>query len=176
MLIIFPNACYINFVRLYISPIFILLKKPYCIRTLNAVKQLWVAKLHRSTTTIATTRKTTTTTTTKKTRTLPPHSVRVTAPETVKAMGFTGMTDGVAMLTRAKENLIFTMSALSEVQRIKLSQSKREFIQMCSFNEKECDIDADFKLHVDPEFGNCYTFNWNVSNNRSSSKAGPMYG
>lgn len=51
-----------------------------------------------------------------------------------------GMTDGVAMLTRAKENLIFTMSALSEVQRIALSQSKREFIEMCSFDGKECDI------------------------------------
>lgn len=50
------------------------------------------------------------------------------------------MTDGVAMLTRAKENLIFTMSALSEVQRIALSHSKREFIEMCSFNGKECDI------------------------------------
>lgn len=50
------------------------------------------------------------------------------------------MTDGVAMLTRAKENLIFTMSALSEVQRIALSQSKHEFIVMCSFDGKECDI------------------------------------
>ncbi|KAL3989652.1 degenerin family protein [Acanthocheilonema viteae] len=145
--------------------------KPHCIRTLNAVKQLWIPKLHPSTTT--TTKKTTTTTTTT---TPPKQSARVTAPETVKAMGFTGMTDGVAMLTRAKENLIFTMSALSEVQRITLSQSKREFIEMCSFDGKECDIDADFKLHVDPEFGNCYTFNWNVNNNRSSSKAGPMYG
>ncbi|VDO81878.1 unnamed protein product, partial [Onchocerca flexuosa] len=36
--------------------------------------------------------------------------------------------------------------------------------------------DADFKLHVDPEFGNCYTFNWDKNNNHTSSKAGPMYG
>ncbi|CAG9530197.1 unnamed protein product [Cercopithifilaria johnstoni] len=86
------------------------------------------------------------------------------------------MTDGVAMLTRAKENLIFTMSALPKEQRIALSQSKREFIKMCSFDGKECDIDADFKLHVDPEYGNCYTFNWDVNNSHSSSKAGPMYG
>ncbi|VDN02451.1 unnamed protein product [Thelazia callipaeda] len=86
------------------------------------------------------------------------------------------MTDGVAMLTRAKENLIFTMSALSENERIALSQSKREFIEMCSFNGKQCDIESDFKLHVDPEFGNCYTFNCNGSSNHTSSKAGPMYG
>lgn len=51
------------------------------------------------------------------------------------------MTDGVAMLTRAKENLMFTMAALSDKQRIALSQSKHEFIEMCSFNGKECDID-----------------------------------
>uniref|UniRef100_A0A8R1XSI2 Degenerin deg-1 n=2 Tax=Onchocerca TaxID=6281 RepID=A0A8R1XSI2_ONCVO len=144
--------------------------KRHCLRTLNNVRQLWMMTLFPSTTTTTTTtEKPTTTTTTKQ-------SARVTAPETVKAMGFSGMTDGVAMLTRAKENLIFTMSALSEVQRIALSHSKREFIEMCSFNGKECDIDADFKLHVDPEFGNCYTFNWDINNNHTSSKAGPMYG
>ncbi|CAG9529650.1 unnamed protein product, partial [Cercopithifilaria johnstoni] len=148
--------------------------KRHCVRTLKNVKQLWVTMLYPSTTTKKTTTTTTTTTTTMKTP--PKQSARVTAPETVKAMGFTGMTDGVAMLTRAKENLIFTMSALPEVQRIALSQSKREFIEMCSFDGKECDIDTDFKLHVDPEFGNCYTFNWDVNNNHSSSKAGPMYG
>uniref|UniRef100_A0A915Q088 Uncharacterized protein n=1 Tax=Setaria digitata TaxID=48799 RepID=A0A915Q088_9BILA len=154
------------------SPNLILLKKPHCIWTLNELRQLWVTALQ------TTTGRTTTERTTTGRTTTPPRrqSARVTAPETVKAMGFTGMTDGVAMLTRAKENLIFTMSALSEVQRIALSQSKREFIEMCSFNGKECDIDVDFKLHVDPEFGNCYTFNWDVNKNHTSSKAGPMYG
>ncbi|CAD6188812.1 unnamed protein product [Caenorhabditis auriculariae] len=100
----------------------------------------------------------------------------VTNPETIKAMGFSGMTDGVAMLTKAKENLMFTMAALSVQQRIALSQSKHEFIEMCSFNGKECDIDEDFRLHVDPEFGNCFTFNYDVNNNYTSSRAGPMYG
>lgn len=56
------------------------------------------------------------------------------------------MTDGVAMLTRAKENLIFTMSALPDVQRIALSQPKQEFIQMCSFNGKQCNIGMEGKL------------------------------
>lgn len=135
------------------------------------------------------------------------------------------MTDGVAMLTKAKENLMFTMAALSEAQRwlrkhfiqsaientdqnyyngletiyfcivkfhcrVALSQGQQEFIEMCSFNGKECDIkksffhrlkincaySRDFKLHVDPEFGNCYTFNYDVTNNYTSSRAGPMYG
>jgi hypothetical protein len=51
------------------------------------------------------------------------------------------MTDPVAMLTRAKENLVFTMASLSETERIQLSYDKDEFIQMCSFNGHECDID-----------------------------------
>ncbi|VDN56912.1 unnamed protein product [Dracunculus medinensis] len=142
------------------------------ITTREKIRKLWKP--------ISTTTPTTTTTTTT---TIPPtttrhknQSARVTAPETVKAMGFTGLTDGVAMLTRAKENLIFTMSALSKKQRIALSHQKNEFIEMCSFNGKQCDIDNDFKLHVDPEFGNCYTFNWNKSNIFMSSKAGSMYG
>ncbi|GMR46393.1 hypothetical protein PMAYCL1PPCAC_16588, partial [Pristionchus mayeri] len=100
----------------------------------------------------------------------------VTAPETIKAMGFSGMTDGVAMLTKAKENIMFTMAALSLEQRVALSQDKREFIEMCSFNGKECEIEKDFKLHVDPEFGNCYTFNYDPDKNLTSSRAGPMYG
>ncbi|UMM42525.1 hypothetical protein L5515_018327 [Caenorhabditis briggsae] len=136
----------------------------------------------RPTTTTSTTTTSSTTTTEPATTTTTPYPTRpnqraiVSNPETIKAMGFQGMTDGVAMLTRAKENLMFTMAALSDKQRIALSQSKHEFIEMCSFNGKECDIDEDFRLHVDPEFGNCFTFNYDVDNNYTSSRAGPMYG
>uniref|UniRef100_F1KZA3 Degenerin deg-1 n=1 Tax=Ascaris suum TaxID=6253 RepID=F1KZA3_ASCSU len=164
--------------------------KPYCIGAPMEIRKLWTGvpdedlqqitwpstiTSNMPTTTLVTTTPSTTTTTSRA-PSRKNQSARVTAPETVKAMGFTGMTDGVAMLTRAKENLIFTMSALSEMQRIALSHSKREFIEMCSFNGRQCDIDVDFKLHVDPEFGNCFTFNWDKDNNRTSSKAGPMYG
>ncbi|GMS93465.1 hypothetical protein PENTCL1PPCAC_15640, partial [Pristionchus entomophagus] len=144
-------------------------EKPYCIRKHSPVemRRLWVNGTMAPPTT-----------------TEPPpissaeHPQRpiVTAPETIKAMGFSGMTDGVAMLTKAKENIMFTMAALTLEQRVALSQDKREFIEMCSFNGKECDIEKDFKLHVDPEFGNCYTFNFDVEKNLSSSRAGPMYG
>ncbi|VDM93255.1 unnamed protein product [Onchocerca ochengi] len=68
------------------SPL-ILLKKRHCLRTLNNVRQLWMMTLFPSTTTTTTTtttEKPTTTTTTKQ-------SARVTAPETVKAMGFTSL-------------------------------------------------------------------------------------
>ncbi|KAK5977383.1 hypothetical protein GCK32_018611 [Trichostrongylus colubriformis] len=34
----------------------------------------------------------------------------------------------------------------------------------------------DFRIHVDPEFGNCFTFNYDVNRNYTSSRAGPMYG
>ncbi|CAI4227368.1 unnamed protein product [Auanema sp. JU1783] len=140
-----------------------------------------------STTTTTTTTSTTTTTTPVPTTTTtempttpspinPNQRAIVSNPETIKAFGFSGMTDGVAMLTKAKENLMFTMAALSEEQRIALSQSKHEFIEMCSFNGQECDIDQDFRLHVDPEFGNCFTFNYDIDNNYTSSRAGPMYG
>jgi hypothetical protein len=36
--------------------------------------------------------------------------------------------------------------------------------------------DSDFQLHIDPEFGNCYTFNYNKSADVKNSRAGPMYG
>jgi acid-sensing ion channel, other len=47
---------------------------------------------------------------------------------------------------------------------------------MCSFNGQQCDIINDFKLHVDPAFGNCYTFNANRDRPLVSTRAGPSYG
>lgn len=52
------------------------------------------------------------------------------------------MTDEVAIVTKAKENIIFAMAALSMEERMLLSNSKRELIHKCSFNGKACDIDG----------------------------------
>lgn len=68
------------------------------------------------------------------------------------------------------------MAGLPVHRRIALSYGKSEFIRMCSFNGQQCNIINDFKLHVDPAFGNCYTFNSNQSNPMMSSRAGPSYG
>ncbi|CAJ0562660.1 unnamed protein product, partial [Mesorhabditis spiculigera] len=99
-----------------------------------------------STTTTTTTSTTSTSTTTTTTSTTnyhkPGQNARVYDPETLKAMGFGGMTDGVAMLTRAKENLMFTMAALSVEQRVALSYDLPEFVEMCSFNGEQCNIDT----------------------------------
>lgn len=63
-------------------------------------------------------------------------------------------------------------------ERVKNTKKKKKGIFICYENwiNKNNITDVDFKLHVDPAFGNCYTFNWDVNNNHSSSKAGPMYG
>lgn len=68
------------------------------------------------------------------------------------------------------------MAALPVHRRIALSYGKSEFIRMCSFNGQQCDIINDFKLHVDPAFGNCYTFNANFKKPLNSNRAGPSYG
>lgn len=68
------------------------------------------------------------------------------------------------------------MAALPVERRIALSYGKAEFIRMCSFNGHQCDIVNDFKLHVDPAFGNCYTFNANRLKPLYSNRAGPSYG
>lgn len=72
--------------------------------------------------------------------------------------------------------MVLTMAALPAHRRIALSYGKSEFIQMCSFNGQQCDIVFDFKLHVDPSLGNCYTFNANRNRRLISSRAGPSYG
>lgn len=79
-------------------------------------------------------------------------------------------------MTKAKENLVFTMAALPAETRQALSYSKEELLTMCSFNGAQCNVEKDFLLHPDPVYGNCYIFNYNSMQNRTSTRAGPMYG
>ncbi|PAV73177.1 hypothetical protein WR25_14292 [Diploscapter pachys] len=102
-------------------------------------------------------------------------SAMVDSNETI-ALGFSNMTDEVAIVTKAKENIIFAMGALSQDQRRAMSQAKHNLIHKCSFNGKPCDIDSDFQLISDPTFGNCFIFNWNKTEIKTSLRAGPMYG
>uniref|UniRef100_A0A158PB13 Degenerin mec-4/10 cytosolic domain-containing protein n=1 Tax=Angiostrongylus cantonensis TaxID=6313 RepID=A0A158PB13_ANGCA len=97
-------------------------------------------------------------------------------PNFLEALGFEGMTDEVAIVTKAKENIMFAMATLSMDDRKKLSTTKRELVQKCSFNGKACDIEADFLTHIDPVFGSCFTFNHNRNVSLTSIRAGPMYG
>ncbi|KAK5978407.1 Degenerin deg-1, partial [Trichostrongylus colubriformis] len=128
---------------------------PYCIvREQPEIRKLWLSYLDRPFSLPVTTLPIPVTTqqstkissivssasTAKATTAQPKYRKIVTDPETIEAMGFSGMTDGVAMVTKAKENLIFTMSSLPYEQRVALSQTKEEFIEMCSFNGHQCNI------------------------------------
>uniref|UniRef100_A0A914RSV9 Degenerin mec-10 n=1 Tax=Parascaris equorum TaxID=6256 RepID=A0A914RSV9_PAREQ len=47
----------------------------------------------------------------------------------------------VAIVTKAKENIMFAMATLSMEDRQRLSTTKRELVHKCSFNGLACDID-----------------------------------
>ncbi|PIO74708.1 Amiloride-sensitive sodium channel [Teladorsagia circumcincta] len=94
----------------------------------------------------------------------------------LKKLGYGNMTDQVAITTRAKEKLILKMSSLPPQRRAALGYGKSELIKQCSFNSMQCDIEKEFKLHIDPSFGNCYTFNADPDRVLASSRAGPSYG
>lgn len=51
------------------------------------------------------------------------------------------MTDEVAIVTKAKENIMFAMAALPMHVRMQLSHAKHELIHKCSFGGKACDIE-----------------------------------
>ncbi|VDP42721.1 unnamed protein product [Soboliphyme baturini] len=99
-------------------------------------------------------------------------------PTYLEAMGFEGVTDDIAKAGIAQENTLFIMANLSDEVKTKLSYGKQEFIQQCSFNGRQCNVESyvDFKIHIDPVFGNCYKFNADVTHKRSTTRAGPMYG
>ncbi|CAD6196852.1 unnamed protein product [Caenorhabditis auriculariae] len=96
--------------------------------------------------------------------------------EEEEAFGYADLNDAGAITTQTKENLIFLVSALPREIRRNLSYTLNEFVLRCSFNSKDCDMANDFKLHIDPEYGNCYTFNFNDSVELKNTRAGPMYG
>ena len=96
--------------------------------------------------------------------------------EREEAYGFKGITDPVAIRAKASENLVFAVSSLPEKDKQKLSYNKHEFITKCSFNGRACAIETDFDVYIDPSFGNCFTFNYNASENMTSERAGPSYG
>uniref|UniRef100_A0A914D1A0 Amiloride-sensitive sodium channel n=1 Tax=Acrobeloides nanus TaxID=290746 RepID=A0A914D1A0_9BILA len=84
--------------------------------------------------------------------------------------------DRGAITTKTRENLIFSVAEMPRETRQQLSYTLDEFVLRCSFNSEDCDLKRDFQIHLDPEFGNCYTFNFNDSVELKNSRAGPMYG
>ncbi|VDK46802.1 unnamed protein product [Anisakis simplex] len=121
-------------------------------------------------------------------------------PGFLEAMGFAGMTDEVAIVTKAKENIMFAMAALSMEDRQRLSTTKRELVHKCSFNGLACDIEKSsislrFLCESDyPAFADILAFisfhynflitlekshlSWYQANELLSSDylSGPMYG
>ncbi|PAV87514.1 hypothetical protein WR25_07188 [Diploscapter pachys] len=107
---------------------------------------------------------------------------RVTEPPPIvtydenEAYGLRDKYDAGSITVQTKENLIFMVAALPREIKRNLSYSLKEFVKRCSFNAKDCNMTEDFKLHLDPEYGNCYTFNFNDSVTKTNSRAGPVYG
>uniref|UniRef100_A0AC35U3A0 Degenerin n=1 Tax=Rhabditophanes sp. KR3021 TaxID=114890 RepID=A0AC35U3A0_9BILA len=97
-------------------------------------------------------------------------------PGFIEAMGFGGMTDEVAIVTKAKENIMFAMATLSMKERMLLSNTLKELVHKCSFNGAACDIENDFLTHVDPTYGSCFTYNFDRSKHLTSARAGSLYG
>ncbi|CAD5227422.1 unnamed protein product [Bursaphelenchus okinawaensis] len=94
----------------------------------------------------------------------------------LKTLGYENMTDEVAITTKTKEKLVLIMAGMPLEDRVALSYGRTELIKMCSFDSKQCDIEKEFKLHLDPTFGNCFIFNGDPKKNQTSSRAGPSYG
>uniref|UniRef100_A0A914RTJ5 Phlebovirus glycoprotein G2 fusion domain-containing protein n=1 Tax=Parascaris equorum TaxID=6256 RepID=A0A914RTJ5_PAREQ len=92
-----------------------------------------------------------------------------------KAFGLKGMSDPIAIKAKASENLIFAVNNLNDTDKSSISYSKQEFITKCSFNGRQCSVETDFSSYIDPSFGNCFTFNFNSTENMTSERAGPSY-
>ncbi|KAF7636549.1 hypothetical protein Mgra_00003938 [Meloidogyne graminicola] len=91
-------------------------------------------------------------------------------------LGFKNLTDEISIKSQARQNLIYSMGEKSEKERIHLSYQIDELILKCSFNQHDCDIKRDFKLHNTAQYGNCFTFNWNRDARITAHRAGANFG
>ncbi|CAJ0564660.1 unnamed protein product, partial [Mesorhabditis spiculigera] len=98
------------------------------------------------------------------------------APEVIEAMGFAELTDEIAITSQAQQNMMYTVGSMGDSEKTTMSQTKDDFILRCSFNQKDCNIDEDFKLHYDQTYGNCFTFNFNRTKKLEAHRAGANYG
>ncbi|CAI4232087.1 unnamed protein product [Auanema sp. JU1783] len=98
------------------------------------------------------------------------------APELEEALGFENITDDIALTAQAQQNLMFAVGSMTQDEKKQMSHQIDEFILKCSFNQKDCDLKKDFKLHYDNTYGNCYTFNHDRNAQRASQRAGANYG
>ncbi|CAD5209385.1 unnamed protein product [Bursaphelenchus xylophilus] len=110
--------------------------------------------------------------TTTTTETLPEEEVS----DKEMAYGLKGVEDPVAIRATAVENLIFAVNELNQSEIGRIGYDKTEFITKCSFNGRQCSIEDDFSVYIDPSFGNCFTFNYNTSKMIRSERAGSNYG
>ncbi|CAJ0959859.1 unnamed protein product, partial [Mesorhabditis belari] len=97
------------------------------------------------------------------------------APEVVEALGYTE-TDEIAITSQAQQNMRFAVASMNDEQKTSMSQNKEDFIKRCSFNLRDCQIDADFQQHYDQTYGNCFTFNFNRTKKLKAHRAGANYG
>jgi hypothetical protein len=58
--------------------------------------------------------------------------------------------------------------------RAALGYSLRDLIISCAFNQVPCDYDRDFAEITDPDFGNCYTYNYD--GRHITGRGGTQYG
>ncbi|CAI4227594.1 unnamed protein product [Auanema sp. JU1783] len=93
-----------------------------------------------------------------------------------KAYGYAGVTDPIALKTKAMENIIFAVDQLQESEKWAISYNKSDFIVKCSFNGKECHVDTDFHAYLDPTYGACFTYTASKFDNNTNERAGPAYG
>uniref|UniRef100_A0A914VH32 Uncharacterized protein n=1 Tax=Plectus sambesii TaxID=2011161 RepID=A0A914VH32_9BILA len=80
----------------------------------------------------------------------------------------------VTLEGKAMNSLLEIAQAMSLSERANLGFSLQDLLISCSYNSEPCDYENDFSTMWDPDYGNCYTFNY--ATKYSSSRAGSQFG
>ncbi|KAI6234178.1 hypothetical protein M3Y99_00825300 [Aphelenchoides fujianensis] len=92
----------------------------------------------------------------------------------ISYFGLNASSNRVALESQVQDRMQQIIADMDPNTREALGYKLRDLVISCAFNQIPCDYDTDFETITDPDYGNCYTYNYNGAH--KTARSGTQYG
>ncbi|KAI6243177.1 hypothetical protein M3Y99_00141400 [Aphelenchoides fujianensis] len=92
----------------------------------------------------------------------------------ISYFGLNASSNRVALESQVQDRMQQIIADMDPNTREALGYKLRDLVISCAFNQIPCDYDTDFQTITDPDYGNCYTYNYNGVH--KTARSGTQYG
>ncbi|KAI6241858.1 Degenerin [Aphelenchoides fujianensis] len=92
----------------------------------------------------------------------------------ISYFGLNASSNRVALESQVQDRMQQIIADMDPNTREALGYKLRDLVISCAFNQIPCDYDTDFETITDPDYGNCYTYNYNGVH--KTARSGTQYG